>query len=219
MEDDYRHKGLRHQMLTLLQEKGIHAQEVLRALNHVPRHLFIDSTFEELAYEDKALPIEEGQTISQPYTVAYQTALLEVKAGQKILEIGTGSGYQAAILAVLGAEVYTIERIAALYNSTSKRLVQLGLGEHIKTYLGDGHLGLADEAPFDSILITAAAASLPTALLEQLKIGGVLVVPINEKDDKNLQRMLRIRRLNNLEYSEEKLDYFRFVPLLPGIKT
>lgn len=218
MEDDYRHKGLRHRMLEVLRQKGIQAQNILTALDHVPRHLFIDSTFSELAYEDKALPIENGQTISQPYTVAYQTALLNIEAGNKILEIGTGSGYQAAIIAVLGAKVHTIERIENLYNSATKRLQELGLGEHINTYLGDGQLGLPDIAPFDGIIITAATPQLPHALLEQLKIGGVLVAPINEKDDENLQCMLRIQRISTLEYSEERFDYFRFVPLLSGVQ-
>lgn len=218
MGDDYRNKGLRRRMLEVLSQKGIQAQNVLMALDHVPRHLFIDSTFSELAYEDKALPIEAGQTISQPYTVAYQTSLLEVEAGQKILEVGTGSGYQAAILAVLGAKVHSIERISSLYYAASKRLQDLGLEGHINTYLGDGQLGLPEIAPFDSIIITAATPALPHTLLAQLKIGGVLVAPINEAHDENLQCMLRIRRISELEYNEEKFDYFRFVPLLSGIQ-
>jgi protein-L-isoaspartate(D-aspartate) O-methyltransferase len=212
MHDDYRHKGLRRRLLDELRSKGITCERTLSALDQVPRHLFLELAFEELAYEDKAFPISHGQTISQPYTVAYQTQLLAPNLRQKVLEIGTGSGYQAAVLAVLGARVYTIERIEALYLHTRELLEKLGLVQ-IRTFFKDGYIGLGEFAPFDKILVTAAASEVPPALLDQLAIGGWLVAPIG---DDNTQIMRRITRHSPTEYEEEEFDAFRFVPLLRG---
>ncbi len=214
MKDTYRHKGLRKKLIDSLRRNGIRDENILAAMEAIPRHFFLDKAFEEWAYQDKAFPIGYEQTISQPYTVAYQTNLLEVKKRDKIMEIGTGSGYQAALLAALGARVYTIERQEALHNSAKKLLAKLGFG-HIRHFFRDGYKGLPEFAPFDKILVTAGASSIPEELKRQLKIGGILVVPVGNE---NVQRMYKITRISEDEYLEEKLDNFRFVPFLKGVK-
>ncbi len=212
MKDTYRHKGLRRQLVETLRQKGIRDERVLQAIEAIPRHFFLDKAFEEWAYQDKAFPIGNEQTISQPYTVAYQTALLNVQKREKILEIGTGSGYQATILAALGGRVYTIERQELLYKRTTKLLAQLKIGG-IRTYLRDGYKGLAEFAPFEKILVTAGAEEIPEALKNQLKVGGVLVIPVGDK----VQDMYKITRLSEQEYETKKLHQFRFVPFLKGV--
>lgn len=212
MEDNNRHKGMRKRLALGLYEKGIRDMKVLEAIQAIPRHFFLDKAFEEHAYEDKAFPIDENQTISQPYTVAYQTELLQVKKREKVLEIGTGSGFQSAVLAVMGARLYTIERHEQLYKKAKKMFNLLGL-LGIRSYYGDGYKGLGEFAPFDKVLVTAGAREVPLALKEQLKIGGLLVIPVG---DGSSQTMLRITRLSDSEYKEERFDKFRFVPLLKG---
>ncbi|MCR9287316.1 MAG: protein-L-isoaspartate(D-aspartate) O-methyltransferase [Bacteroidetes bacterium] len=213
MTDTYRHKGLRNKLVQSLRKKGITDERILSVMNQIPRHFFLEKAFEEQAYKDQAFPIGCEQTISQPYTVAFQTQLLEVKKREKILEIGTGSGYQAAVLASLGARVFTIERQEALYKKTKQLLDDLGFSG-IRMYFKDGYLGLPEFAPFDKILVTAGAPEVPEKLLKQLKIGGVLVVPVGVK----IQRMLRIIRLSEDEFKQEEWGDFRFVPFLSGIQ-
>lgn len=212
MEDSNRHKGMRKRLAEKLYEKGIRDENVLSAIQAIPRHFFLDKAFEEHAYEDKAFPIDEHQTISQPYTVAYQTELLQVKKREKILEIGTGSGYQSAVLAVLGVRLYTIERHELLHQKAKKMFETLGL-LGIRSYFRDGYKGLGEFAPFDKIIVTAGASEVPPALKQQLKIGGILVIPVG--NDSN-QKMLKITRLNESDYKEDVLSDFRFVPLLKG---
>lgn len=212
MEDSNRHKGMRKRLAEKLYEKGIRDENVLSAIQAIPRHFFLDKAFEEHAYEDKAFPIDEHQTISQPYTVAYQTELLQVKKRDKVLEIGTGSGYQSAVLAILGARLYTIERHELLYQKAKKMFEVLGL-LGIRSYFRDGYKGLGEFAPFDKILVTAGAAEIPPALKQQLKIGGILVIPVGNQES---QKMLKLTRLNQTDYQEEVLNNFRFVPLLKG---
>ncbi len=209
MIDTYRHKGLRKALVNSLQKKGIKDESVLSAIGNVPRHWFMDSSFLEYAYEDKPFPIGSGQTISQPYTVARQTELLKVKKGMKVLEIGTGSGYQASILGELGAKVYTIERQKKLYQKTKEFLKKLPY--RIKVFYDDGTKGLPAFAPFDRILITAAAPEIPQTLLDQLKPGGILVAPVG-KDD--MQEMIRITKNDNNTLTTEKFGYYKFVPML-----
>jgi protein-L-isoaspartate(D-aspartate) O-methyltransferase len=209
MEDNYRHKGLRKQLVEGIREKGIADKAVLAALEKIPRHLFLDSSFLEYAYQDKPFPIGSGQTISQPYTVAYQTELLMVKKGMKVLEIGTGSGYQACVLADMGAKVFTIERQRKLFVRTREFLQ--GLPYKINVFLGDGNDGLPAFAPFDRILITAAAPEIPHSLIDQLKPGGMLVVPLGDDD---IQHMMRLMKNENGEIITQKHGTFRFVPLL-----
>lgn len=204
---------MRRHLIEKLRERGISDEQVLLAMEALPRHFFLDKAFEEHAYEDKAFPIGSEQTISQPYTVAYQTSLLEVKKRDKILEIGTGSGYQAAVLALMGARVYTVERQEALYHKTKELLETLRVG-NIRCFLRDGTKGLAEYAPFDKILVTAGAIGVPEALLQQLSIGGKLVIPLGEE----VQKMYRITRISENSYKEETFDHFRFVPFLEGIK-
>lgn len=211
MQDTYRHKGLRRKLVESLQRKGITDERVLAAMDVVPRHFFLDSAFADLAYQDQALPIECEQTISQPYTVAFQTQLLEVKKRDKVLEIGTGSGYQAAILGAMGARVFTVERQENLFNKTRKFLTSMGF-KNVRCYFRDGTNGLPEFAPYDKIIATAGAAKVPEALLRQLKIGGILVIPVGKK----LQKMKRIIRKSETEYSEENRGDFRFVPFLKG---
>lgn len=204
---------MRRKLVEQLSAKGIRDEQILNAIGTLPRHFFLDKAFEEWAYQDKPFPIGNEQTISQPYTVAYQTSLLEVKKRDKILEIGTGSGYQAGILAMLGARVYTIERQELLYRRARKLLDQLQLG-NIRCYLRDGYKGLAEFAPFDKILVTAGAPEIPEPLLLQLKVGGQLVIPVGEK----AQKMLRLTRLNKAgDVETEKFADFKFVPFLKGI--
>jgi len=212
LEDSYKHRGLRQKLVKKLQEKGIKDEAILDAINDVPRHYFLDKAFAEWAYKDTAFPIESDQTISQPYTVAYQTSLLKIKPKDKVLEIGTGSGYQACILACLGAKVYTIERQENLYQKTSKFLEKIGFGR-IRTLFGDGYKGAPRFAPFDKILVTAGATEIPKALLEQLKIGGYLVIPFGDGDT---QVMQRITRLEEDKFKTENFGQFRFVPFLKG---
>ena len=195
-----------------LRGKGVGGEEVLRAINAVPRHLFLDSSFVHLAYKDIAFPIGAGQTISQPSTVARQTELLEVLPGNKVLEVGTGSGYQAAVLGQMGIDLYSIERQSELYKKCCQMLPMLGYPK-IKLFLGDGYEGLPDVAPFDAILVTAGAEEIPAKLLLQIKIGGVMVVPIGSK----VQIMTRIRRLSDDEFEQEEFGECAFVPMLNGI--
>ncbi len=207
--DTYRHKGLRKKLVEEVRSKGIHHQMVLDALEAVPRHFFLDSSFLEMAYQDKAFPIGSGQTISQPYTVAFQTDLLEVQKGDRILEVGTGSGYQACILAQMGARVFSIERHLSLYRKT-KALLDL-MGYRVKLFYGDGYKGLPAFSPFHSILLTAAPPEVPGVLLAQLRTGGRLVVPLGKG---NTQVMTRITKEAEGVYREEQFGYFRFVPML-----
>ncbi|HTQ66762.1 MAG TPA: protein-L-isoaspartate(D-aspartate) O-methyltransferase [Puia sp.] len=211
-DDSYRHKGLRMQLVNLIREKGISDEKVLNAILHIPRHFFMDPAFDKMAYEDKAFPIAEGQTISQPYTVAYQTLLLEVKPHEKILEVGTGSAYQACVLAEMGAQVYTIERQKKLFES-NKLYLFLKKYPSIRYFFGDGYEGLPTFAPFDKIIVTAAAPSIPVRLLEQLKPGGKMVIPVGEGQ---VQRMLRLTKLDDNSISEEVFDNFSFVPMVEG---
>jgi protein-L-isoaspartate(D-aspartate) O-methyltransferase len=213
LKDTYRHKGLRKRMVDGLRQRGVHDEAVLAAMAAVPRHYFLEQAFEEHAYEDKPFPIGCEQTISQPFTVAYQTVLLEVKNGDHVLEIGTGSGYQAAILAVLGAKVFTVERQEALYLHTKKLLETLGFNT-IKCFFRDGSKGLPEKAPFDKIIVTAGAPVVPQPLKEQLAVGGILVIPVGE----SVQKMLKIKRISATEYREERFHDFRFVPFLEGVE-
>lgn len=209
MNDTYRHKGLRKQLVETIRKKGIQDKAILNAIENIPRHLFMDSSFLEFAYQDKPFPIGSGQTISQPFTVAFQTELLEVKKGDKILEIGTGSGYQACVLAELGAKIFTIERQKKLYQKTKEFLPSMGY--RIKTFYGDGFRGLSAFEPFDKIIITAGAPHTPTELLKQLKIGGIMVIPEGKGD---VQIMKKIIRISETEYDAKEHGTFRFVPLL-----
>lgn len=208
MEDNYKHKGIRKQLVSLLQTKGIKQAQVLQAIEAIPRHLFLDSSFLEFAYQDKAFPIGAGQTISHPYTVAFQTELLDVKKGEKILEVGTGSGYQTAVLCHLGAKVFSIERQKALYDKTKAFLPTLGY--NAKLFYGDGYKGIPPFAPYDKILVTAGAPIVPPALLEQLKDGGKLVIPVGEG---KVQQMYSLVRKGN-QYEQTNYGDFKFVPLL-----
>jgi protein-L-isoaspartate(D-aspartate) O-methyltransferase len=210
--DSYQHKGLRKKLVEVLRTKGITDENVLQAINTIPRHFFLDSAFDKIAYEDRAFPIGEGQTISQPYTVAYQTQLLEVKPFEKILEIGTGSVYQASVLAEMGARVYTIERQKKLYD-INKNFIFKTKYPNIKFFYGDGFEGLPTFAPFNKVLITAAAPFIPPKLIDQLKVGGQMVVPV---DLGPFQQMLRLTKLADGTYSEERFDNFSFVPMLEG---
>lgn len=207
--DNYRERGARKKLVGLLKEKGISDERVLAAMEKVPRHYFFDQTFWTQAYKDIAFPIGDGQTISQPYTVAYQTELLHIKRGDKVLEIGTGSGYQTCILLELGANVYTIERQENLFRRTKDVLPQIG---YQATFLcGDGSKGIPEHAPFDKIIVTAGAPIIPEILLKQLKIGGILVIPVG---DEKAQKMLTILRISETDYEKIELDTFRFVPLI-----
>lgn len=213
-EDTYRHKGLRKKLTDGIRSKGITDEKVLEAIGKIPRHFFLDSAFDEAAYEDRAFPIGEGQTISQPYTVAYQSQLLEVKNFEKVLEIGTGSAYQACVLAEMGAQVFTIERQKKLFES-NKTFLFLKKYPSIKLFYGDGYEGLPKFAPFDKIIITAAAPEIPKKLIEQLKPGGMMVLPLGSGD---IQRMIRITKLETGSLKEEVFDQFSFVPMIEGKK-
>ncbi len=209
MVDTYRHKGLRKKLVKTIKAKGIKDPDILDAIDRIPRHLFMDSSFLEFAYQDKAFPIGSGQTISQPYTVAFQTELLEVKKGDKILEIGTGSGYQACVLVELGAKVFSIERQKKLYQKTKEFLDSIKY--RVKTFYGDGYKGLKAFAPFDKIIITAGAPYVPQDLLDQLKIGGILVIPEGEGA---VQVMKRIIKKSETDFETQEFGNFSFVPLL-----
>ncbi len=209
MKDTSKHQGLRNQLAKVLEEKGITDKQVLEAIRKIPRHLFLNSSFEDFAYQDKAFPIAAGQTISQPYTVAFQTELLKVKKDDKILEIGTGSGYQTAILVALGAKVYSVERQNELFKITSALLPKLGIRpKHLS--FGDGYKGLPNHAPFDSIIVTAGAPIIPKPLMAQLKVGGRLVIPLGEGE----QVMTMLIRKNETQFEKHEFGEFRFVPLL-----
>jgi protein-L-isoaspartate(D-aspartate) O-methyltransferase len=214
-EDSYRHKGLRKKLIDLIKEKGITDQRVLDAMTAIPRHFFLDSAFDEVAYEDRAFPIAVDQTISQPYTVAYQTQLLEVKPHEKILEIGTGSGYQSAVLAEMGAKLFTIERQKTLFDN-NKRFAFLRKYSNIKFFYGDGYEGLPTYAPFDSVLITAAARIVPPKLIAQLKTGGKMVLPLGEVSGP--QKMMRLTKKADGSLSEEIFANFNFVEMKEGKK-
>ncbi len=211
LKDTYRNKGLRRKLIESLERKGITDEKVLAALDVVPRHFFLDSAFADLAYQDQALPIECEQTISQPYTVAFQTQLLEVKKRDKVLEIGTGSGYQAAILSAMGARVFTVERQESLFDKTRKFLGAIGFS-NVHCYFRDGSKGLPEFAPYHKIIVTAGIDKVPEPLLNQLKIDGMLVIPVGRK----LQKMKRFIRKSETEYIEENWGDFRFVPFLRG---
>ncbi len=211
-EDTYRHKGLRKKLMDILREKGITDENVLAAMNSIPRHFFLDSAFDEIAYEDRAFPISEGQTISQPYTVAYQSQLLQVKPYDKILEIGTGSIYQATVLAEMGVKVFTIERQKVLFEKTRSYIFK-NKYPNLKFFFGDGYEGLPTYAPFDKVIITAAAPFIPPKLVEQLKPGGKMVIPVDEGEH---QRMLRITKNADGTTGEEAFQHFSFVPMLAG---
>lgn len=213
-EDTYRHKGLRKKLVALLREKGITDEKVLEAIDAIPRHYFLDSAFDEVAYEDRAFPIAQKQTISQPYTVAYQSQLLEIKPFEKVLEIGTGSAYQACVLAELKANVYTIERQRKLFDQV-KSFPFKAQYRNLRFFYGDGYEGLSTYAPFDKVLVTAAAPHIPEKLLQQMKIGGKMVIPVGGQD---VQRMLRITRISETETEQELFDNFSFVPMLAGKK-
>jgi protein-L-isoaspartate(D-aspartate) O-methyltransferase len=209
LKDTAKHQGLRNQLVTILKEKGIIDKTVLEAINKLPRHLFLNSSFADYAYQDKAFPIGAGQTISQPYTVAFQSQLLEVKKEDKILEIGTGSGYQTAVLCLMGAKVYSIERQNELFKQTSILLPKLGIRpKHLS--FGDGYKGLPNHAPFDSIIVTAGAPIIPQALMAQLKIGGRLVIPLGDEN----QIMTLLIRKNETQFEKHEFGDFKFVPLL-----
>jgi len=213
LEDAYLHKGLRNQLVGLLKEKGITNAAVLDAIGSIPRHFFLDSAFDRIAYEDRAFPIAADQTISQPYTVAYQTQLLDIQPGDKVLEIGTGSMYQTTVLAQMGATVFTIERQKQLFDQTAKYIFR----EQYPTiyfHFGDGFEGLPEFAPFDKILITAAAPAVPEKLWQQLKTGGKMVIPLDESDA--TQRMLRLTKKRDGKEKRESFDEFSFVPMLEG---
>ncbi len=209
MKDTSKHQGLRNQLVKILQEKGIVDKNVLNAISKIPRHLFLNSSFEDYAYQDKAFPIGAGQTISQPYTVAFQSQLLEIKNGDKILEIGTGSGYQTAVLCLMGAKVYSVERQNELFKQTSALLPKLGIKpKHLS--FGDGYKGLENHAPFDSIIVTAGAPIIPKPLMAQLKIGGKLVIPLGDEN----QIMTLLIRKNDTQFEKLEFGDFKFVPLL-----
>ncbi len=211
MKDTAKHQGLRNQLAALLEQKGITDKNVLDAIRKIPRHLFLNSGFEDYAYQDKPFPIGAGQTISQPYTVAYQSQLLEVNKGDKVLEIGTGSGYQTAVLCAMGAKVFSIERQSELFKATSLLLPKLGIRpKHLS--FGDGYKGLPNYAPFDSIIVTAGAPIIPKPLMAQLKIGGRLVIPVGGENQ--IQIMTVLTRKTETQFEKQELGEFRFVPLL-----
>ena len=211
-DDNYMHKGLRKQLVQSLREKGIKDEKVLAAIEAIPRHFFLDPAFERQSYEDRAFPITAGQTISMPYTVAFQTQLLELKKFDKVLEIGTGSAYQACVLAEMGITLFTIERQRALYDHVGKFFF-LSKYLNIKRFFGDGYEGLPSFAPFDKIIVTAAAPFIPPKLVEQLKPGGIMVIPVG---DDSGQKMLRITKDATGKVTEQELGDFSFVPMLQG---
>ena len=209
MKDSHKHQGLRNQLVTTIIEKGIKSEAILNAIAKIPRHLFMDSSFSDFAYQDKAFPIAADQTISQPYTVAFQSGLLEIKSGDKILEIGTGSGYQTAVLIELGAKVYTIERQKELFRKTKLFLPKIGYNPK-KIVFGDGYKGLKEDAPFDGIIVTAGAPFVPKDLLSQLRVGGKLVIPVGTEE----QVMTLYIRKSATDFEKHELGAFKFVPLL-----
>ena len=213
VQDNYRHKGLRRQLIEEIRAKGIKDERVLTAMGTLPRHYFLDKAFEEWAYADKPFPIGNEQTISQPFTVAYMTSLLDVQKNDRILEIGTGSGYQAAILTMLGARVYTVERQEELHKNAKELLKKLGLN-NIRCFFSDGTIGLPEYAPYNKIIVTAGILSVPDSLRQQLSIGGVMVIPVGGEEG---QRMQHIERIDETQYKVKELEKFRFVPFLSGV--
>ncbi len=213
-EDTHRHQGLRKELIDAIRAKGIRNEDVLSAMDAIPRHFFLDPAFDRMAYEDRAFPIGADQTISQPYTVAYMTELLEVSKYTKVLEIGTGSGYQAAVLASMGAMVYSIERQKALFDK-NKNFPYLQKFKTLKMYYGDGYRGLPKVAPFDRIIITAAAPEVPPKLVEQLSTGGYMVLPVDDPNSEH-QVMQRITKEENGDLRVEQFENFSFVPMLKG---
>lgn len=213
MVDSYRHKGLRQQLVAELKSKGITDERILKAFSEIPRHYFLEKTFADWAYKDVAFPIDADQTISQPYTVAMQTTLLDIQQGDKILEIGTGSGFQACVLYHMGAKVYTIERQKTLFDKTEKFLHHIGYG-NVRTLFGDGYEGSPRFAPFDKIIITAGAPEIPQKLLQQLSPGGLMVIPYGAGET---QKMLRITKQTDNTLKTETFGNFRFVPFLKGL--
>ena len=211
-EDTYRHKGLRKKLVDSIRDKGITDENVLKAMMNIPRHYFLDTALENISYQDRAFPIGEGQTISQPYTVAYQTQLLEILPYEKVLEIGTGSAYQATVLAEMGATVFTIERQKKLFD-LNKSFILKSKYPNIKFFYGDGFEGLPTFGPFDKIIITAAAPFVPPRLIEQLKEGGIMVIPL---EDNGKQKMMRITKNADSNLKEETFSDFSFVPMLKG---
>lgn len=209
MKDTFKHQGLRNRLIQVLQEKGVTDHAVLSAIKEIPRHLYMDPSFEQYAYQDVAFPIAAEQTISQPYTVGFQSQLLEIKPGEKVLEIGTGSGYQTSVLIRLGAVVYTIERQQELYKKTQLLLPKLGYKPKYM-YFGDGYKGLPQFAPFDKIIVTCGAPIIPRALLAQLKIGGRMVIPVGDAQ----QMMTLITRNSAKEFDKQIIEECAFVPML-----
>lgn len=209
LSDTYKHKGMRKKMVEILKQKGITDMVVLEAIAKVPRHFFLENAFEEHAYEDKAFPIGNGQTISQPYTVAFQTQCLQIKPNDKVLEIGTGSGYQTSVLLEMGAQVYSIEYVKELYAKTKYFLEFLGYKAQL--FQGDGTLGLPRYAPYDKIIVTAGAPTVPDALIEQLKIGGILIIPVGDREK---QSMLKLTKVSETKLVQDAFDNFSFVPLV-----
>ncbi|MCB9203306.1 MAG: protein-L-isoaspartate(D-aspartate) O-methyltransferase [Flavobacteriales bacterium] len=210
MKDSYKHKGLRERLVLSLEEQGISDEVVLGAMRKVPRHLFVESAFEDYAYEDRAFSILSNQTISRPLTVGFQSQLLEVEQGQKVLEIGTGSGYQTAVLVEMGLQVYTIERQKKLFDFSSKVLRMVGCIPEYQSF-GDGYLGFPNFAPFDAVLVTCGAEEIPKKLLEQLKIGGKMIIPIGGGEN---QIMTKITKMSDDEYETKEYGGFSFVPML-----
>jgi protein-L-isoaspartate(D-aspartate) O-methyltransferase len=208
--DNYREKGARKRLVEILRKKGIADERVLEAIGKIPRHYFFDETFWAQAYKDIAFPIGEGQTISQPYTVAYQTELLHINKGDKVLEIGTGSGYQTCVLLELGAKVYTIERQEKLFERT-RWVLPNKMDYKAHFFLGDGSIGIAAHAPYDKIIVTAGAPTVPGVLLKQLKVGGMIVIPVGDADS---QKMVTVLKVGENDYEKMELDTFRFVPLV-----
>jgi len=212
LEDTFKHRGLRNKLVDEIGDKGIKDQSVLQAMKRVPRHLFMDSSFVGFAYVDKAFPIASGQTISQPYTVAFQTEALQIRRLDRVLEVGTGSGYQAAVLCEMGVTLFTIERQRQLFDFASNLLPKLGY--HPQFFYGDGYLGLPTYGPFDKIIVTAGVDAIPPRLAEQLTIGGRMVIPVGNK----LHQVMKIIvRESESEYSETEAGNFVFVPMLPGV--
>lgn len=216
MKEHYRYTGLRLNLVTELRNKGIKDERVLAAIMNVPRHLFLDRAFADWAYRDQAFPIDANQTISQPYTVALQTTLLELKGKEKVLEIGTGSGYQACVLAEMGVKLYTIERQEILFRKTDMLLQSLGYGR-IRTLFGDGYKGAPRFAPFDKIIVTAGSTVIPKTLCEQLRIGGTMVIPVGKNEVE--QQMFKITRLSERKYHKENFGKCAFVPFLSGVAS
>jgi protein-L-isoaspartate(D-aspartate) O-methyltransferase len=211
-EDTYRHKGLRKKLIDALREKGITDENVLAAMSNIPRHFFLDTALDNIAYEDRAFPISDGQTISQPYTVAYQTQLLQLKPQDKVLEIGTGSIYQATVLAEMNVKVFTIERQKNLFDKTKQYIFKTKY-PNLKFFYGDGFEGLPTFAPFDKVIVTAAAPFIPPKLIAQLKPGGKMVIPVNEGEH---QRMIRLTKKADGSFEQEEFHNFSFVPMLSG---